>query len=314
MEDKLLQNCIPRLYHQEEFTPFVQAIDRAITGLEGEIEKIPAMLDVDSCPDFALPYLAALTKCPLWGQSPLLWRKQIKNWPHVCRMKGTKKALRYFFDSLGIVAETIETYWRDSAGEYVVERPEGVPYLDNSGLWYNSKTHYFGVILSANEEDITNLPNADLRVVSKNILEWMELVKPFHAELLRIAWMVQIFHKWEIHHRAECQQTVDAYQKFWNLGSVRSARRDGEFLRDGIIRRTGRHPVGQYREQQAHRLEVDMQVDTVMNGSRIVNRRDGTHCRDGSHRRSGTHATGGMVSHACTVSYIKNGIEVIEYV
>lgn len=182
--DKLMRNCIPRLYHQKEFIPFLQAIDRTIRSLEGDIDKIPLLVDVDSCPDFILPYLAALTKCPLWGQSPLLWRKQIKNWPHVCRMKGTKKALRYFFDSLGLITEKIETYWRDVEGQYQTQKPFGAPYLNTkTGLWHNSRTHFFSVELKFDNK--IKCTDKDLENLSINILNWIDKVKPAHSELLK---------------------------------------------------------------------------------------------------------------------------------
>lgn len=185
---ELLPGLIPRIYHEKgELSPFLEAIDRNLLWMERKIEDLPSLVDVDTCPDESLPYLAAMTNCPLWGQSAVLWRKQLKNWPYVCRMKGTKKGLRYFFESLGLITEGIDTYWRDTDGQYQTEKPEGSPYLDEeTGLWRNSRTHYFSVDLAFNERYETQNYAPDLLGAWSSVRKWIEKVKPAHAELLRL--------------------------------------------------------------------------------------------------------------------------------
>ena len=186
--DGLISSNIPRIYYREgDLEPFLRAIDEELSSIEKWIDNIPNLADVDTCEEYALPYLAATIHCPLWGQSPAMWRKQIKNWPYICRMKGTKRGLRYFFDAFGFIAEKIETYWRDNHGEYVIDKPAGAPYLDTStGLWNNSKTHYFGLELSYDDNFADVNYHPDLINATANIMEWIEWVKPFHAELLKV--------------------------------------------------------------------------------------------------------------------------------
>lgn len=309
MENELLS--IPRIYHQNEFSLFLQAIEEVLSNQEKKIDDITALVDVDSCPDFSLPYLAGLTKCPLWGQSPLLWRKQIKNWPHVCRMKGTKKAIHYFFDSIGITSENIESYWRDANGLYTIKKPEGEPYLDtNAGMWYNSKTHYFGVILSADEENILNLTDANLCDVSRNILQWIGLVKPFHSELIRIAWAVNNVFPYKIEHDIDVIQKVESHHCVWNIGSVRTTRWDGKFDLNSTIRLNGIYPDELYREKQLHQIEIKQEVNSKqITGYHFTNLWDGSFCLDASHQLNGMVESKKMMNHCCTVAKINNNVE-----
>jgi hypothetical protein len=182
-----ISDLIPSLYHSEdsELIDFVDQTEPEIEEIQSKIRGITALMDVDRCPDEFLPYLAALTGVPVIGDNPATWRRQIRNWPHLLKIKGTAKSFEIFLDSLGITESTIHTYWRNAAGEYVTEKPDGAPYFDQtSGLWRNSRTHYFGL------EILWGLTVMPWREWSQNLWEkiapWMERVKPFHSELLNV--------------------------------------------------------------------------------------------------------------------------------
>jgi hypothetical protein len=182
-----ITDLIPCLYHgaENEIIGFVGQVEPETDRIQEKIKGITALVNVDRCPDEFLPYLAAMTNAPIIGDNPSIWRKQIRNWPYLLKIKGTARSFEIFLDSLGITESAIRTYWRDSAGDYVEEKPEGEPYFDMAtGLWRNSKSHYFGLELFWG---LSVMPWHDW---SQNLWEritpWMERAKPFHAELLNV--------------------------------------------------------------------------------------------------------------------------------
>lgn len=260
-ENGILPKLIPRIYHTDEFVPFLEALDASFQYLEKSVKNLPDIVDVDNCDDKYLPYLAAGINCPLYGYNTKLWRKQIKNWPYVCRMKGTKRAIRYFLNAFGIVAESIPTYWRDQYGNYTEEKPEGDPFFDEvSGLWKNSKTHYFDVILSANDDDTGNIEFGSLTEAGSIIRQYLEKVKPFHAELLRLAWIFNANMSVNIRHKYFSIGYINARHRFWNQGISRATYWDGEFCFDGTIRFDGIYPDENYRERQSHKFKVGQSI------------------------------------------------------
>jgi hypothetical protein len=182
-----ITDLIPFLYHgtENEIIGFVEQFEPETYRIQEKIKGITALVNVDRCPDEFLPYLAAMTNVPIIGDNPSTWRKQIRNWPYLLKIKGTARSLEIFLDSLGITESAIRTYWRDSAGKYVEDKPEGEPYFDTiTGLWRNSRTHYFGLELFWG---LAVMPWYDW---SQNLWEriapWMERAKPFHSELLNV--------------------------------------------------------------------------------------------------------------------------------
>ena len=143
-------DIIPYFYFQKDnnLAPFIEVLDSEYDELEKKISGITDLINVDKCPDDKLVYLAALTGCPLIGNDTLFWRRQIKNWPHILKLKGTQKSLELVLDSVGADSWDIKTFFRDAGGGYVTHKPDGKPFLDNSGLWCNIRTHYFGVQLT----------------------------------------------------------------------------------------------------------------------------------------------------------------------
>lgn len=184
-----LRNTIPSLYYGKgnNLLDFVDVLDVEFAGIEKSIKGITDLINVDKCPDDKLPYLAAQTNCPLIGDDPVFWRKQIKNWPHILRLKGTKKSLAIVLDSIDAKSWNINTYFRDANGKYVTEKPVGNPFKDEEGIWHNIRTHYFSVDFTLTEDYVKSQEyawNAD--ELKEKLSFWLDRGKPFHAELLNI--------------------------------------------------------------------------------------------------------------------------------
>ena len=180
-------DLLPELYRQEqnELVGFLEQLEPEIVDLEGKIQAITSLIDVDRCPEEYLPYLASLTNAPLIGDNPRLWRRQIRNWPWLLRLKGTEKSLALFLNSVGAQSYTLYTWFRDEEGNYVDQKPEGDPfYHEESGLWRNIRTHYFSVDMII-ENSLIEYQIWSPEEIKKRILPWFESAKPFHAELLR---------------------------------------------------------------------------------------------------------------------------------
>lgn len=213
-----LTQIVPSLYFAENswLSGMLGVLDAEIDGASDKVNGLELLRNVDRCPAEYLPYLAALTNAPLIGIRAELWRKQIRNWPYVLKLKGTKKSLALYLNSIGVTEYEIKTFWRNGAGEYVEAKPDGAPYFDTAtGLWRNSRTHYYSLYM---EWDAAYPPwaksweslSSSLRVdglwrvkcpseekLSPNIAryyrqhglktsveEWLSKVVPAHAELL----------------------------------------------------------------------------------------------------------------------------------
>ena len=156
-----ISDVLPPLYHggKNDVTKFTDALDAEIEPIERKIRGIPELIDVDMCPDDKLPYLAALTNCPLAGEDAIIQRRQLRNWPYLLKIKGTARSFEVYLNSIGALAHRIPTYFRDAEGNYVEEKPEGEPFLGEDGLWRNSRTHYFGLEVVWENEAFVNLPS-----------------------------------------------------------------------------------------------------------------------------------------------------------
>ncbi|MDR1977943.1 MAG: phage tail protein, partial [Synergistaceae bacterium] len=182
-----ISEIIPPLYYEgkNEILPFVGALEAETDSLERQIKALPDLIDVDRCPEKYLPYLAAMTNCPLMGNDPRLWRRQIRNWPWLLKIKGTAKSLEVFLNSIGADDYRVKTYFRDADGNYTEEKPEGAPFFDEeSGVWKNIRTHYFDLEVTWDDAHFLNWREWHSDFVSQ-ITYWLERAKPFHAELLR---------------------------------------------------------------------------------------------------------------------------------
>ena len=84
-------DLIPPLYRSDgdDLSGFLSELEPEIESLEKKIKGFTDLIDVDRCPEEFLPYLAALTNAPMLGDSPHLWRRQIRNWPWLLKYKGT---------------------------------------------------------------------------------------------------------------------------------------------------------------------------------------------------------------------------------
>ena len=99
-----ISDIIPPLYYDAEndLIRYTDCLDVEIAELESKIKGITDLINVDKCPDDKLPYLAAMTNCPLMGDDAVLWRKQIKNWPYLLKIKGTALSLEVFLNTIDV--------------------------------------------------------------------------------------------------------------------------------------------------------------------------------------------------------------------
>ncbi len=183
-------DLIPALYHgdENELLGFNKALEPEIDFLEQKIRELPSLADVDRCPDRFLPYLAAVTNCPLVGKDPKYWRQQIRNWPWLLKIKGTEESLIVFLNAVGAEKYTIRTWFRDAGGAYVEKKPEGEPYYNQvDGLWYNIRTHYFSVEVVLGWDFVVGQDYYwTVDEIKEKLGPWFERAKPFHAELLNM--------------------------------------------------------------------------------------------------------------------------------
>ena len=184
-----ITDLIPALYHSEEndLTRFTDILDIEVKELERGIKGITNLINVDRCPDDKLPYLAAIINCPLIGDDPIFWRKQIRAWPYILRLKGTQRSLELVLDSMDVEDSEIKTFFRDARGRYVTAKPEGEPFIDSNGLWRNVRTHYFGIDLTLTKDFVESRNYGwDESEISDKLQFWLERGKPYHAELLHL--------------------------------------------------------------------------------------------------------------------------------
>ena len=184
-----IADIIPALYYAKgnELIPFVEALDVEVKDIERKVRGITDLINIDKCPDDKLPYLAALTNCPLIGDDPVFWRKQIKNWPYILKLKGTERSLELVLDSIGADEWSIKTFFRDAGGGYVTTKPDGQPFKDSDGLWHNIRTHYFGIEFVMGKEFVEGQEFLwDAEEIKEKLAVWFEHGKPFHAELLNM--------------------------------------------------------------------------------------------------------------------------------
>ena len=187
-----ISDLIPPIYYngQNNISTFVDALDYNVKELEKCVKGITDLINVDKCPDGELPYLAAITNCPLMGNSPALWRRQIKNWPFILKIKGSPLSLEIFLNSIDVDEYKLYTFFRDSDGELVEEKPDGAPFVDSSGVWHNIRTHLFDLDLIYNNHHYLTWPlwHEDLL---RSINIWMSRAKPFHSELRNLRVILQ---------------------------------------------------------------------------------------------------------------------------
>lgn len=182
-------DLLPSMYHRNEnnLAPFIRALEPSLEHIERKIDDFTALTDVDRCPAEYLPYLAALTNVPLVGEDPRLWRRQIRNWPWLLKIKGTERSLAVFLQSIGAKEYVLYTWFRDANGDLVLDKPQGEPFLNQAtGVWHNIRTHYFSIEMILDEEFLYLYKASQADLVEK-VLPWMERTKPFHAELLSIS-------------------------------------------------------------------------------------------------------------------------------
>ena len=180
-----ISDVVPLLYYGDKnnVISFLESLDVEVSALEKAIQGITDLIDVDKCPDDKLPYLAALTGCPLSGITPASQRRMLRNWPWLLKIKGTNLSLEVYLNSIGAMDHRIPTYFRDETGDYVESKPQGQPFKAH-GTWYNIRTHFFGIETTWNGVEYTRWQQWHEEFV-ENINWWLKRMKPFHAELLR---------------------------------------------------------------------------------------------------------------------------------
>ena len=202
INDGRISRILPRMYFYDEndLIRFVDALDAEYLSLEKSIAGITDLINLDKCPDDKLAYLAALTNCPLIGDDPVLWRKQIKNWPYLLKIKGTELSLDLFLNSIGADDHKISTFFRDANGDLVTEKPDGEPFYDDAtGLWRNIRTHLFGFDIFWDEERYSRWRKWDENFMDK-INIWVERAKPYHAELIDLVTHIKAYEEMTIYY------------------------------------------------------------------------------------------------------------------
>ena len=182
-----ISDIIPGLYYKKpnDLIKFVNALDVEIAELEKQISGITDLINVDKCPDDKLIYLAGLTGCPLIGTNPAFWRRQIKSWPYILKLKGTKRSLELVLNTIDADNWNIKTFFRNSNGDYTTEKPDGEPFKDFQGVWCNSRTHYFAVELTMSKDFVERENYSwDIDDIKEKLNFWINNGKPFHSELL----------------------------------------------------------------------------------------------------------------------------------
>ncbi len=183
-----ISDLIPSLYYDEhnDLIRFTDCLDVEIKELEQKVRGITDLINVDKCPEDKLPYLAAITNCPLMGKEPALWRRQIKNWPYLLKIKGTALSLEVFLNSIDVDEHTLHTFFRDAQNNLVEDKPDGEPFKDSEGIWHNIRTHYFDLdLIYNNEHYLTWQQWHDDLLRSMGI--WLVHAKPFHSELRNLS-------------------------------------------------------------------------------------------------------------------------------
>ena len=173
-----ISDIIPSLYYRKpnDLIKFVNALDVEVDLLEKQVAGITDLINVDKCPDDKLVYLAALTNCPLIGNDPVLWRRQIKNWPYLLKIKGTELSLDIFLNSIGVtVPHEVHTFFRDEAGNLA----------ENKSDRFSIRTHMFDLDITWEDKRYISWYEWDKDFIEKFKI-WMERVKPFHAELRKL--------------------------------------------------------------------------------------------------------------------------------
>ena len=180
-----ISEVVPSLYYDDrnDLIRFLDALDIEVNEIEKSITGITDLIDVDKCPDDKLPYLAYLTGCPLPCSDPLIHRQMLRNWPWLLKIKGTNLSLDLYLNSIGAGNHRILSYFRDESGNYTETKPKGQPFK-KSGIWYNVKTHYFGIETTWNGEEYTKWQDWHEDFIER-VSWWLKRMKPFHAELLR---------------------------------------------------------------------------------------------------------------------------------
>lgn len=179
-----ISDILPSLYYdkQNDLIRFVDCLDLEVKELERKVKGITDLVNIDKCPDDKLPYLAALTNCPLMGNDPAMWRRQIRYWPYILKIKGSPRSLEVFLNSIDVDDYTLHTFFRDDKDNLVEAKPEAPPFRDSSGLWHNIRTHFFDLdIIYQNEHFLTWKEWHDDFLNFMNI--WLTRAKPFHSEL-----------------------------------------------------------------------------------------------------------------------------------
>ena len=82
------------------FTRFMKAIAFSIANRSGEAGEIETLMDIESCPDEMLPYLADLIGWKLLGSDASRCRNQIRQAVSIYKAKGTQLSVQFIADAV----------------------------------------------------------------------------------------------------------------------------------------------------------------------------------------------------------------------
>ena len=232
---KRISELVPSLYYNDknDLVRFLEALDVEVDLIEKSVREIVNLIDVDKCPDDKLPYLANLVGCPLPGTNPAIHRRMLRNWPWLLKIKGTELSFNVYLNSIGAVDHRIPTYFRNAEGEYVENKPEGEPFK-SGGVWYNIRTHYFGLETTWNGEEITRYEQWHEDFVEQ-VSWWLRRMKPFHAELLRWVTVIEKDDEMNLYHGIGCFQGHIQHVTMNRKGKYRMKLHCGNYIYQGKI-------------------------------------------------------------------------------
>lgn len=134
-QDRMRERVAPLIREDPQVTVFADAVAamrapiREAIGTDPEREPLAAILDVDTCPEWALPWLAVLAGVRLdLADTPAEWREALRAFAHplIGTVAAIKAAARLHLEGQRRVS-VVERYGGDAAVIFVRTRTDETP-------------------------------------------------------------------------------------------------------------------------------------------------------------------------------------------